>query len=69
MRGNTEKDLKMITAIDLTSVSDNLSGLERMAVCLSYEMVRLRADITFVIVIKNSLPMIKKRMMPERISP
>lgn len=51
----------MITAIDLTSVSDNLSGLERMAVCLSYEMVRLRPDITFVIVIKNSLPEPLKR--------
>lgn len=59
----------MRIAVDMTSLSDNLSGLERYAFCIVSEMIGLGRDRWYLIV-KNDVPeVIKglKRAYPERI--
>ena len=59
----------MRIAADMTSLSDNLSGLERYAFCIVSEMIGLGRDRWYLIV-KNDVPeVIKglKRAYPERI--
>lgn len=50
----------MKIAIDLTSLSDNFSGLERMALELSKALVNTATDAQFILVIKNELPEVLK---------
>jgi glycosyltransferase involved in cell wall biosynthesis len=64
-----EGNLIMRIAADMTSLSDNLSGLERYAFCIVSEMIGLGRDRWYLIV-KNDVPeVIKglKRAYPERI--
>lgn len=46
----------MKLAIDLTSLSDNFSGLERVALELTREIVKNAKDSEFILVIKNEIP-------------
>ena len=50
----------MIIAIDLTSLSDNFSGLERMALELTKALADCAEDTQFILVIKNELPEVLK---------
>ena len=50
----------MKLAIDLTSLSDNFSGLERMALELTKALVNCAEDAEFILVIKNELPGVLK---------
>lgn len=50
----------MTIAIDLTSLSDNFSGLERMALELTKALVDCAEGAEFIMVIKNELPEVLK---------
>lgn len=47
-------EIKMKILIDLTSLADNFSGIERYAACLSREMIIGSTD-TFILVFKNKI--------------
>lgn len=50
----------MTIAIDLTSLSDNFSGLERVALELTKALADCAEDTQFILVIKNELPEVLK---------
>lgn len=50
----------MTIAIDLTSLSDNFSGLERVALELTKALADCAKDTQFILVIKNELPEVLK---------
>ena len=52
----------MKLAIDLTSLSDNFSGLERMALELTKALVNCAEGAEFIMVIKNELPEVLKSL-------
>ena len=52
----------MKIAIDLTSLSDNFSGLERVALELTKALIRCAKEAEFVLVIKNSIPEMLMRL-------
>lgn len=45
----------MRVLIDLTSLADNLSGIERYAACLTLELIKNR-DIDFILIFKEGIP-------------
>ena len=45
----------MVILIDLTSLADNLSGIERYAACLAHEMIK-SIDHQFILVFKREIP-------------
>ena len=44
----------MRICIDLTSLADNLSGIERYAACISFEMIKAHDD-EYVLIFKNEI--------------
>ncbi len=55
----------MKIAIDLTSLSDNFSGLERVALELTGALIRCAAGAEFVLVIKNEIPKMLTKYRPD----